>query len=117
MTRSASVCLLRPPPMAAWSLLGVGLVMREADPGANHSCPMMCCVVLFCRVSPCPSLVPVRRRRGPPGGEGAAVQPGHQPDGAAAGGQGPGGPSHHPVGQVSATLRPGPVGTAARQES
>lgn len=38
--------------------------------------------------------------RGPPGGEGAALQPGHQPDVSAAGGQRPGGPGHHPVCQV-----------------
>lgn len=37
---------------------------------------------------------------GLPGGEGAAVQPGHQPDSSAAGGQRPGGSSHHPVCKV-----------------
>lgn len=41
-----------------------------------------------------------RWHRGPPGGEGAAVHPGHQPDVSAAGGQRPGGPSHHPLCQV-----------------
>lgn len=45
-------------------------------------------------------LSPVALRGGPPGGEGAAVQPGHQPYVSAAGGQRPGGPSHHPLRQV-----------------